>query len=496
MFSRLAARLDPCPPWVTHFCAELGVVAEADPEPLPIPSAAASGPVPLAAAHAVHTAAYAPPPPGEMAAPSLELDDLAAEVIDWLQCHGVKGAEVELGLTCLPTSRLVSRDSQRLELNLLPLLQGDDWLAATEQAMEAFMEPLRQARQAAVIPRLAVRDAASCIQVALGHLLRTGEALPLATYGRLNLAMAVWRRLSGPGHLGARLLANDLPPVPLERGALLVQLDATELAALQSVLYKPGELPQALAQLRRNHLNDAYWSQQDENWWCRPDQPEENLRRLHRDSGFYAAAGEAMGCLRRWADGSFRCLAGAAVWSGDPTAASFFLPVAQALFSATGVVPEPHARLDLRDLYRLMAGREVLYVGPHGAAVLDQHRSGRAFRLFVDQVIEPYGLRVVAPPESRYPQRPERGFSASLDGLIQAVEAEYGRKPFALLLADCGAYRLPLLEHVASQLGVRGVALAQPLAPLFGLDLAGVPRWRPEKRAAEHWRPAAAALEC
>lgn len=484
MFSRLAARLDPCPDWVAFFCSRLGVGPEHDPRPRP-----ASSPAPAAS---LSTAAYRPPAASATAERPWDGAAISEDVIDWLHCHGVRGEQVELGVTYLPGGPVVSRDPGRLELNLAPLVWGDDWGRHLEDGLAAFVEPIRMAVQANALPRLGVRDSIRCLHGALGHLWRSGGELPLPTFHRLNLGMAVWNRLSGPGHLGARLLDGELPHLRLDAHQLIVQLDATELAALQSVLYQPDEAPASLARLRREHHNAAYWQQQSADWWCHPRDPEENMRRLHCESGFYAASGDALACLRRWADGSFACMAHAALWVNDPIAASFFLPVAQALWVETGVVPELHQRPKLEAFHALMAGRDVLYVGPHGEAVLDQHRSGRAFRLFADQLIEPYGLRVIEPPDSRYPQRPGRGFSASLEALIGQVEASFSRKPFGLLLANCGAYRLPLLEFMRERHGVQGAAFSLPLTALFGLDLEGSPRWRPDKRRPEAWRVVAA----
>lgn len=426
------------------------------------------------------------PAPPAAEPPPWEAEQISAEVDDWLHCHAGSDQSLQLGLVCVPEAGPVSRDSSRLELNLWPFLGTAD-PQRLEDVMAAFLAPVRVRETSGRAAQLGVRDSIVSLYESMGHLWRVGEQLPQELFFRINQALPIWSRLTGPGSLGARLLPSGLPVPRFDSHDLLVQLDAVELAALQGVLYEREQLEPALARLRREHLNVAFWNQRSPDWWFRPADPVENLKRLHTDCGFYAAAGADMACLVRWADGVFRCLAGAALWSSDGTTASFFLPVAQALCSETGGVPELTGRPDLLEIYRVMAGQEVLYVGPHSEAILNQHRSGRAFRLFLDRTIAPYGLRAVPAPESHYPQRPDRGFSASLDGLIKQVVGEFQRKPFGLLLADCGAYRLPLLDELRARCGVRGVAMGAATTALFGVDLPEVPRWRAENRQADQW---------
>jgi hypothetical protein len=46
---------------------------------------------------------------------------------------------------------------------------------------------------------------------------------------------------------------------------------------------------------------------------------------------------------------------------------------------------------------------------------------------------------------SRWPARPADGFAQRLAVLLEHVEVLYRQRPFAVLLADRGACRLPLL---------------------------------------------------
>lgn len=487
MFARLAARLDPCPPWVEFFCLRHGVTPEPDPQP---PTPSQDQPVD-AEPVLPNTEAYRPPLQRAEVRGTWEPGSIAADVIDWVESYGETSTTAELGLTYLPEGPLVSRDPHRLELNLAPMLEGHDWWPALQEAMSAFLDPLKLAVETGALTRLGVRDINRNLHGSMAHLWRVGEQFPLPTFFRLNRASAVWSRLTGPGHLGARHLPDKRTSKPLGDQALVVQLDATELAVLQSILYQAIDLEHTLVTLSRDQLTQDDCQRQAADWWWRPEDPQENLRRLYCKSGFYATAGQEMQCLRTWANASFRCLSKASLWSNDPIACSFFLPVAQALFAETSLVPEFQQRMELQEIYRLMARQEVLYVGPHGSLVLEQHRSGRAFRLFHDQVIEPYGLRVVNPPESWPPNRPEQGFTASLHALIRNAGQAYQRKPFQVLLADCGAYRLPLLDALHHRYGVMGIAVGLPLAAVFGVDAPGAPRWAADRRRTVNWRPVA-----
>jgi hypothetical protein len=104
-----------------------------------------------------------------------------------------------------------------------------------------------------------------------------------------------------------------------------------------------------------------------------------------------------------------------------------------------------------------IGGMEVLYVGDQAAAFREAHRAGRCFRG------EPFGLRVLEAPASCWPARPASGFEQSVAALIGSVEALYAQRPFAVLLADCGAYRLPLLRVMHQRYGVAAVGSSRPM---------------------------------
>jgi hypothetical protein len=53
---------------------------------------------------------------------------------------------------------------------------------------------------------------------------------------------------------------------------------------------------------------------------------------------------------------------------------------------------------------------------------------------------------------------------ACLAALLETIDGLYRQRPFAILLADCGAYRLPLLRAVHQRYGVPGLSSDRPMA--------------------------------
>ena len=97
-------------------------------------------------------------------------------------------------------------------------------------------------------------------------------------------------------------------------------------------------------------------------------------------------------------------------------------------------------------------------MGDQAAAVREAHQAGRCFGG------DPFGLRVLEPPASCWPARPAGSFEESLAVLLEAVDGLYRQRPFGVLLADCGAYRLPLLRAANQRYGVAALSSGRPLA--------------------------------
>jgi hypothetical protein len=233
---------------------------------------------------------------------------------------------------------------------------------------------------------------------------------------------------------------------------------------LEPLLATPAALEPALASLRREHLNQAFWQERQELPWMRCPPPLEALRRLHVEQGYYARTHEPLQGLLGWGREAAQALLEAEVWTDDAGCLGRWLAVAQELVAQqAGPLPLVGAPPPPEQLLAELAGLEVVYVGDQAAAVQAAHRAGRCFRG------EPFGLRVLETPASRWPARPAGSFEESLAVLLQAVEGLYRQRPFAVLLADCGAYRLPLLRAVHQRYGVAALSSGRPLASWLGV---------------------------
>jgi hypothetical protein len=318
-----------------------------------------------------------------------------------------------------------------LALDLAPLLEAEP--EAIEAALDDFVWHLPRGSRA--LP------AATALPALLEAQWRQGRRLPAVAFERLAYLAASWQR-----RLADRL--EPLPPLDWQH-SLLLELGATELAVLGPLLAGPAGLEAALAELRREHHNQAFWQQRQELPWMQCPPPLEALRRLHVEEGYYARAHAPLEELRGWGEAAAGALLQAEIWTDDAGCLGLWLAVAQELVLAQGQpLPPLGAPPAPERLLAELGGLEVLYVGERAAAVQAAHRQGLCFRG------APFGLRVVDTPASRWPARPAGGFGESLAVLLEVVDGLYRQRPFALLLADCGAYRLPLLRAAHQRYGV------------------------------------------
>lgn len=480
LFARTAGRLDPLPDWITLACEQLGVTPLADP-----PLEASRQPAP----QRVETSPVSGAPTTTPPAPSSPLwspEELTEEVRHGLLDGGPR-QQLTVAVACVPGASLLCREGQRLELNLAPLLELEPGVSV-EPWITAFRNPLQQAVEQGWLSRLELLEHFSSLFGSLSLHWRMGERLEPRQLQRLPELLEAWSRLLGPAHLQAQRRGSSLDnpdgqPLPLQ-----LRHDPIELAALLACGQDELVLEEALARLRREHRSDAFWQAPVDPAALLAANPLECLRLLQRDAGFYAASTDALACLHGWREGAMTCLEAAAIWAPEPGHdVVSLLAIAQELCLESGRLINLQTKPDLLSLLERMAGREVLVVSWSAQAVLDQHRSGRAFRLFHDRVIVPYGLRVLDLPESRHPQRPHAGFRESLQDLIDAVDRENSARPIDLVLVENSAYRLPLLSALQSR-AIPGIGPGPELHQLFGLDHPGQPRWREPSRDVPMWR--------
>jgi hypothetical protein len=423
--------------------------------------------------------AAAPPAEADSSLPLTAVEVMDPDLGEWL------GSSLQLGLAYLPGATTLVRQGPKLAVNVEPLIEAGSDADGLEEAFSNLLGPLHDLTGETPLQLL---EPESSLYGSLQRLWAGGEQVPLSHFAALAEAPALWHRLVGPSLVQGERLGSSLPELRLGDQALVVQLDPVELAALQVGLLQPEAVEPALARLRREHHNTAFWhSVEPPPDGANPVDPLTSLRRLHAEAGFYASSHAPLESFQCWKQRSLGGLMASALWCDSPHSLGLFLPVAQCLAVQGGRPPQLHRPPDPLEMYSLMGGREVLYVGPHAEQVAEQHRSGRCFELFDDLAVEAFGLRVLTPPRSHHPHRPGLGFEQSLEELLQEVERLYRQRPFELLLADCGAYRLPLLWAARQRFGVRGLSSGLPLSRLFGVDTPGETPWREAQRQADRW---------
>jgi len=409
----------------------------------------------------------------------------------------IRLAQQELGPASAPASAVAAlpwRPLLRLELR-----PGEPELIAEPEALvvnpEARLEPaaadrlgLWFAELLAALRRqqperpLQLAEPESSLHRSLQQLWRRGGAVPAGAFRGLALAADHWRRQGGE----AVAPWPDFAAARLEPGCLLVRPGNVELAALRTALEQPAAQGPALAAIAQRGQERGWMEALRDEWWCDPSDATENLRRLHTNAGFYADPADPLGCLEAWREGTLAALRRGQVLSGHITA--WMAPVSQALALAEGVVPELVQWPGDAAWYRFLAGRRVLFVTPLAADVQRQHASGRAFDLFHDLPIAPYRLRCLPAPMSVHPNRPDRGFRASLEHCLEAVEAAWREEPFEVFTAACGAYGLPLCAAVQERYGAASVYTGNIMHALFGVLQRTTADWRAGSRKEENWR--------
>ncbi|MFY8149371.1 MAG: hypothetical protein ACOVNL_09165 [Prochlorococcaceae cyanobacterium] len=316
--------------------------------------------------------------------------------------------------------------------NLAPFLDGD--LEGAQAALEAFLAEEAQPEREALEP----------ITSLLEGLAQEPRALPASAAAVLASIAGQWQRN----------LQQALPPpeeVNWLEGAV-VELEATELQLLQLLVEQRQGVEEALLELRRRHHDTAFWDVEERPEPGVPATPLEVLREFHRRGGFYPSSHAPMESLLRWAQPALAALGSSTGWSEDAEVAALWLPLKCGNGPLAGMPGTAKvARAALAELLEGLAGQEVVFVGHAGEAWRQAHRQGELFSG------EAFGLRCLEGPASRHPKRPAAGFEDSLAECLEAVEALQRERPFGVLLADCGAYRLPLAVAMRQRFGIRTV---------------------------------------
>jgi hypothetical protein len=428
------------------------------------------------------------PPEGHpaKAGPALAPEQIGVLVEEWLEDTTMEDKPVDLGLVWVPGARAMPHSPGRLDLNLAalaPLGAGDP--QAFQRGIEAFFHPL----QACAPERsFRLRQPLASLLESLAHLWGSGGSLSPEDCTALGWAQGIWNRCGGPGALGCALLPALIPTAMFEAGHCVVQPSAIQLAGLRSWLMDREAMESALGTIRRHHHDPNFMSQQSHQGWGDPGDALESLCQLQVEEGFYAHSSKPFASLVAWAEPSLALLAKAQVVLDPQLPGSALFAVLQGLFQEQGKLPNLVGWPGETAFYHCLAGQEVLLISPLAVEVEAQHRSGRAFDLFTDQAIAPYGLRCVQGPDSLYPRRPDQGFEASLAQCLQTIEHKASALPFTVFLTACGAYDLPLCHAIQQRYGCASIAIGPNLHARFGLEQPATQEWRLRQRRADRWQ--------
>ncbi len=400
-----------------------------------------------------------------------------------------------------------------LELVLRPgqaevIATGDRWLFNLAPALEeSGQEPpserlaafLRQAMAAPGLPRSgAIRHPLHSLGTDLAVLALLGEELPPERLPALQRASTIWLEQAAGLGSGRAVQELERPPQRLEGQEMVLELDAIELAVLQlGAMRDDDELAAALSTLEQSERDPGFWRQgeRQRHWWQGELVVVDVLRRFARELGFYPAREDPLASLRAWCQDGLALLAEAALldqvalWSAAEAPEWLLLPLHHQLSRGSGRFAQLGGRPELAELQALLAGQEVLYIGPLAEAVEAQWRQGRCWRLWQGQEVAPHGLRCLAPPESRHPRRPHGGFEASLAHCLEAVERLLDHQPATLALIGAGIYRLPLCRALRDRHGLRCLGFGAELPQLYGVERPGEePVWEAQGRDRSQWR--------
>lgn len=412
-----------------------------------------------------------------------QLRDLVA---DWLEEARLNAAGAELGLVYVPGARIAPHSRQQLDLNLAAIRapgQQPQSPAACKRLIEVYFSMLKDCPTAS---RFRLREPVASLYESVSQAWRTGEQISANTFGLLGEAITTWNRCGGPGALGAELQPARWPVAQLSEGQSIVVPTKLEMGSLHCVLQHPAaDIEDTLAAIRRNHHNRDWMTGDPSQAGLVSPKLEDQLRWLHTRSGFYASTLMPMECMNRWSSGVFSALLNLQVVGVeiDP----WFFAAVQKVFEETGRVLELHRWPDHQHIYDFLAGREVLVVSPLAEQIEAQHRSGKAFDLFEDLTIRPYGLRSFKPPDSIWPNRPQTGYCESLDYCLDEIDSIYRELPFSVMVINAGAFSLPICDAINSRYGVSCLHNESIIHGYFGISTTTTANWRLGQRKKENW---------
>jgi hypothetical protein len=201
--------------------------------------------------------------------------------------------------------------------------------------------------------------------------------------------------------------------------------------------------------------------------WLSSQDVEFNVRLLLTNAGFYFADGEDSS-IRLWCDRYFEALRTSTALFPYPNANPFFFIVQEELANR-GPLP-PYVRFPaMKDFYRLMADRTVVFVTPFADLVRHQVASGRVRKLFAGIEVPEFEIETIQSPMSIYPNRPDESWNDSFLRTVAQIDAKLASCESAIFIASAGCYGMPLAAHASRHHRVPSLYYGNAVHGYFGI---------------------------
>lgn len=255
---------------------------------------------------------------------------------------------------------------------------------------------------------------------------------------------------------------------------LYLRYGIVELRVVESWLTNSPSIRDALRDILINIDSDDYirrnFTLRD---WLTAVNSEFNILKLMTNAGFYLTQGcsldDAFDQVCTWAKMYFLGLSEANYLFPAPGAYPFFLETQHQIYNATGKIGNYICFPDDQNFYKMIEGRNILFVTPFADSISENYRSGRIFNLYNDIEILPFKLTTIYSPLSTYPNRPDLSSKETLEKLKRRIDATFEINNIDLFTAACGCYGVLLCAYVHDKYRVSSVYYGNHMNTLFGV---------------------------
>ena len=268
-----------------------------------------------------------------------------------------------------------------------------------------------------------------------------------------------------------RLLRQTHEHYDVRKHASAIRYGLVELRVLQNYLMDRSAQKDALRAVCRM-LDDSarMYAPAEARDHLAADDLQWNLRRLMTNAGFYCRADPegAWAALEDWAERYLAALRTSNLIVCN-VAVLHFLQVQRQLAHKDGYVPVYVRRPDTAEIYRNIAGKNVLFVTPMNHLVDAQISTRRLWSLYRDIAVPEFTIRTAPAWISTWPNRPHTDWSATFKLMCERIRQAYSDEPFDILIAACGGYGLPLCNFAREQFGCSVLYVGNIAHAAFGI---------------------------